>query len=95
MKVGMRALLAALVGVAVYVGAMLYDKSRGAEWVVSPQQIEAAKAEGKAGVESRPGSIAVLPIRSETADALPLKWALWGIGAAAMMFYSLRKRKVT
>jgi hypothetical protein len=40
-----RLILAIVVAVIVGFGFMFYDKSRGAEWVVSPQQIEQAKAE--------------------------------------------------
>lgn len=78
---------------AVGFGFMAYDRSRGAEWVVSPQEIAAAKAAGKAGVDSRPGTVTVLPIRSETADALPFKWAMAGIVAGALVFSSMRRRK--
>lgn len=74
-------------------GFMAYDTSRGAEWVVSPQQIAQAKAQGKVGYESSPGTVTVLPIRSETADALPFKWAMAGIVAGALVFSSIRRRE--
>ncbi|UPA25041.1 hypothetical protein [Shinella oryzae] len=85
--------IAAVVGVAVGAGKMAYDTWRGAEWEVSPQQIAQAQAEGKAGLETRPGTVAYLPIRSETADLLPVEWTLYGLGAAALTFFSLRKKK--
>lgn len=86
-------LLPLVAALAVGFGFMAYDKSRGAEWVVSPQEIAAAKAAGKAGIESRPGTVTVLPIRSETADALPFKWAMAGIVAGALVFSAIRRRK--
>jgi hypothetical protein len=86
-------LLPLVVALAVGFGFMAYDKSRGAEWVVSPEQIAAAKAQGKSGYESAPGTVAVLPIRSETADALPFKWALAGIAAGVFVFSATRRRK--
>lgn len=86
-------LAAALVAVVVGGGFMAYDKMRGAEWVVSPQEIAEAQAQGKPGVESRPGTVTVLPIRSETADVLPMKWALYGLIAGILVFVSLRKKQ--
>ena len=86
-------LLPLVAALAVGFGFMAYDKSRGAEWVVSPQEIAAAKAAGKAGIESRPGTVTVLPIRSETADALPFKWAMAGIVAGALVFSAMRRRR--
>jgi hypothetical protein len=73
-------------------GYMAYDKMRGAEWVVSPQQIADAKAGGQAGYESRPGTVTVLPIRSETADVLPIKWAIAGLVAGLLAFRSTGKK---
>lgn len=93
MNTPLRFILAIIVAVIVGCGFMFYDKSRGAEWVVSPQQIEQAKAEGKSGVESRPGTVTVLPIRSETADALPFKWAMYGFVAGLFVLVATRKRK--
>ncbi|MBD8556181.1 hypothetical protein IFT84_16860 [Rhizobium sp. CFBP 8762] len=87
------ALIALIVAVIVGVGFMMIDRSRGAEWVVSPQQIEQAKAEGKQGYESSPGTVTVLPIRSETADVLPIKWALTGLIAGFLVFRALSKRR--
>jgi len=86
-------LLPIVAALAVGFGFMAYDKSRGAEWVVSPQEIAEAKAAGKTGVESRPGTVTVLPIRSETADALPFKWTMAGIVAGVLVFSSMRRRK--
>ncbi|WP_155037806.1 hypothetical protein [Paracoccus litorisediminis] len=86
-------LLPLVAALAVGFGFMAFDKSRGAEWVVSPQEIAEAKAAGSTGVESRPGTVTVLPIRSETADALPVKWAIAGIAAGALVFSSMRRRK--
>ena len=93
MNTPVRFILAIIVAVIVGCGFMFYDKSRGAEWVVSPQQIEQAKADGKSGVESRPGTVTVLPIRSETADALPFKWAMYGLVAGLVVLVATRKRK--
>ncbi|WP_343315498.1 hypothetical protein AAIB41_11875 [Brucella sp. BE17] len=93
MNTPLRFIFALIVAVIVGCGFMVYDKSRGAEWVVSPQQIEQAKAEGKTGFESRPGTVTVLPIRSETADALPVKWAMYGIVAGLFVLVATRRRK--
>ena len=81
-----RVILSTIVGLVVGFGLRFYDLQRGAEWEVSPAQIAAAKSVGKIGVETRPGSVAVLPIRSETADMLPFKWMLAGLGAGAFLF---------
>lgn len=86
-------IIALLVGIAVGAAFMMLDKSRDAEWVVSPKQIEQAKAEGKPGYESSPGTVTVLPIRSETADILPFKWSMYGLVAAIVTFVTLRKKK--
>ncbi len=86
-------IIALVVGIAVGTAFMMLDKSQGGEWVVSPQQIEQAKAEGKPGYESSPGTIAVLPIRSETADVLPFRWTMYGLLAAVVTFLTLRKKK--
>jgi hypothetical protein len=86
-------LLSVLVALAVGGGKMAYDTWRGAEWEISPRQIADAKAQGKAGYESSPGTVAVLPIRSETADLLPVMWVLYGLAAGAVTFIGLRKRK--
>lgn len=83
----------AAVAVIVGGGAMAYDKWKGAEWVVSPEQIAEAKAGGDAGYQSAPGTVAVRPIRSEIADVLPFKWVLYGVAAGALTFISLRRKK--
>lgn len=72
---------------------MALDKQRNAEWVVSPQQIAEARAQGKIGVTTRPGTVAVAPIRSEKADALPFSWALFGLVGAGVGFLVTRRRK--
>ncbi len=41
-------------------GFMAYDRMRGAEWVVSPQQIAEARAAGNAGDGSSPSTMPVL-----------------------------------
>ncbi|CUX14638.1 MULTISPECIES: hypothetical protein [Agrobacterium] len=74
-------------------GYMTVDKTRGAEWVVSPQQIAEAKAKGQMGYESRPGTVTVLPIRSETADLLPMKWAMVSLVAGLLAFRATGKKK--
>ncbi|RZI59546.1 MAG: hypothetical protein EOP94_02735 [Zymomonas sp.] len=94
MPIVIRVLLTLVVAVLVGGGFMMFDRSRGTEWVVSPGEIAAAQAEGKAGVESDRGSVTVLPIRSETADVLPFKWALAGVGAGVVCFIATRRRTV-
>lgn len=85
--------ISAIAAVAVGGGKMAYDNWRGAEWEVSPQQIAEAKANGQIGYETSPGTVAMLPIRSETADLLPFEWTLYGLAAGALTFVGLRKRK--
>ena len=88
----MRIAGAVVIALAVGVGLMMFDNSRGAEWEVSPEEIAAAQAAGKAGPEAQPGSVTVLPIRSETADILPFKWLFAGLGAGALFFVATRRR---
>jgi len=88
-----RFIFAAITAVIVGGSFGLFDTWRGAQWAVSPQQIAKARAEGKGGVESRPGTIAVRPIRKEAADLLPFKWLGVGIGAGLIVFFANRKRK--
>ncbi|MBB4000204.1 hypothetical protein [Aureimonas pseudogalii] len=92
MPILVRVVLALVAAAIVGGGFMMFDRTRGAEWTVSPTEIAAAQADGKAGVETDRGSVTVLPIRSETADALPFKWALAGIGAGAVCFAATRRR---
>ncbi|CAN7383614.1 hypothetical protein HW571_23615 [Agrobacterium genomosp. 3] len=88
-----RIALSLVVALAAGGGYMAVDKMRGAEWVVSPQQIAEAKAKGQMGYESRPGTVTVLPIRSETADVLPMKWAMIGVVAGLLAFRASGKKK--
>ncbi|GLK65305.1 hypothetical protein F8A10_03450 [Paracoccus kondratievae] len=88
-----RLIIALIVGIVISAGAMIRDKKRNAEWVVSPQQIAEAQAQGKPGYETRPGTVAVLPIRSETADILPYTWVFFGLIGAAATFVVTRRRK--
>ena len=87
-----RIALAIVVALLVGFGLRAFEGARGAGWTVSPDQIAAAKAAGKAGYEDGSGSVTVLPIRSETADALPLTWLLAGAGAGALCFAATRRR---
>lgn len=86
-------LIPIIIGLVVGFGAMTADKMRGREWVVSPEQIAQAKAEGKMGYESAPGTVTVLPIRSERADMLPFTWTFYGIAAAAASFFAIRRKE--
>lgn len=81
MQIRARLFAALVVGLLAGFGVRQHDRSRGAEWIVSPEQMAAAREAGRPGVEAGPGTLAVLPIRSETADLLPLKWVLIGLGA--------------
>ncbi|SER31492.1 hypothetical protein SAMN05216548_11512 [Faunimonas pinastri] len=93
MKLAARLSIALVAAVIVGGAFMAYDKSRGAEWEVSPQQIAEAKSRGQIGYETRPGTVAVVAIRKETADALPLKWAVVGVAAGAFVLSATRRRK--
>ena len=88
----LRIALAVVVALVVGFGLRAYDISNGAEWLVSPAQIAAATASGKQGVETQPGTVAVLPIRSETADVLPFKWTFAGLAAGILIVAATRKR---
>ncbi|MDN3712100.1 hypothetical protein QWZ10_10415 [Paracoccus cavernae] len=92
MSLSKRIIVALIVGLSIGGGAMIKDKLSNAEWVVSPEQIAQAKAEGKAGFESSAGTIAVLPIRSEKADILPYTWIFFGLMGAAGAFVVTRRR---
>ena len=87
-----RILLVIVVAAAAAFGYRYYDTSRGAEWEVSPQQIAAAKAKGLMGLETSPGTVTVLPIRSETADVLPVQWGLAGLMAGIAVWAGTRRR---
>ena len=93
MPSAIRLILAAVVALAIGFGFRAFDGGGDAGWVVSPAQIAAAKAAGKPGYETSPGTVAVLPIRSETADILPFKWALAGLGAGGLVLAATRPRK--
>lgn len=80
MSTPLRIAICVALGLFFGLGKMGLDKHKGREWVVSPQQIAEARAAGKMGVTTRPGTIAVAPIRSEIADALPFSWLLFGFG---------------
>ena len=88
-----RTLLVIIVAAAAALGYRYYDQQRGAEWDVPPQQIAAAKSQGKVGFETSPGTVAVLPIRSETADVLPVQWALAGLAAGTAVWVGTRRRR--
>ncbi|AGT09279.1 hypothetical protein [Paracoccus aminophilus] len=88
MSFTVRLVISALVAVVVGCGMMYYDKKNGAEWVVSPDQLAAANG----ALESRPGTVTVRPIRSETADMLPFKWAGAGIAAGILAFVATRRK---
>ncbi|MFF2319457.1 hypothetical protein ACFVTJ_00230 [Agrobacterium sp. NPDC058088] len=93
MNMPTRIVIALVVALVAGGGYMTFDKMRGAEWVVSPQQIAEAQAKGQTGYESRPGTVTVRPIRSETADVLPMKWALIGLVAGLFAFRATGKKK--
>lgn len=85
-------IVAVVVGLVVAGAAMMKDKATNAEWVVSPEQIAQAKAEGKPGYESSPGTVTVLPIRSEKADMLPFTWVFFGLAAGGAAFVVARRK---
>jgi hypothetical protein len=86
-----RLIIAVITAIIVGLGFMAFDKWRGAEWKVSPAQIEQAQAAGKGGVDVQPGTVAVRPIRSEIADVLFYKWLAYGAMAGVLMYLSTRK----
>ena len=86
--------LALVVALVVGFGYRAYDTAHGAEWAVSPEQVAAAKAAGKPGVETSPGTVAVLPIRSELAGVLTFKWIFAGVVAGALVMSATRRPTV-
>lgn len=93
MSLPLRLALALVAAFFIGSAAMIFDKYRDAEWEVSPAQIEAAKAQGKMGYESRPGTVAMLPIRSEIADMLIFQWVFMGLIGGVLVFYGTRPKK--
>lgn len=91
MGIAVRVAIALVVALVVGFGWRAYDEARGAEWEVSPAQVQAAQAAGQQGVESSPGTVTVLPIRSETADILPFKWAAGGLLAGGLALVALAR----
>ncbi len=92
MSVGLRVALAVVVAVLVgYGGRQMFGSP---EYVVSPEQIAAAKAAGRPGYESSPGTVTVLPIRSETAGLEPVLWGALGLGAGVLTFAATGRRAV-
>ncbi len=69
--------IGAILGLGMGFGSMVHDKMTDAEWVVSPRQIQ--EAGGRYTNPSRPGTVTVLPIRSEKADVLFMTWIIYGL----------------
>ena len=90
-----RIILALVVALAVGFGMRWFSDGHGSGWVVSPEQIAAAKAAGKGGFESSPGTVTVEPIRSETAGIDPLTWTAAGLGAGLLVLGATRRRGPT
>lgn len=86
MPIVARIVLGVVVALAVGFGARYFSEGQGSPWVVSPEQIAAARAAGKPGYESSPGTVTMLPIRRETADLDPFLWAGAGLGAGLLAF---------
>ena len=93
MNMRIRLIAGAITALVVGFGFMAYDKYTGREWVVSPEQIEVAQNSGQAGVETRPGTVAVLAIRREDEDILPFKFLGYGLVSGFFVVYSTRKPK--
>ena len=90
MSIGRQVAMAIVVGIVAW---FLYGRFvNGPEWEVSPEQIAAAQAAGKPGYESSPGTVTVLPIRSETAGIDKLLQVVVGAGAGLVTFGAMRKR---
>jgi len=85
MRTPIRVSAAVIVGLAVTFGMMAHDRQRGAEWAISPEQIADAQGAGKPGIEIGPGRFAILPVASEGADLLPVKWGLIGLFVACIV----------
>ena len=94
MSFKIRLVLALMVALVVGLGYRAYDTAHGAEWAVSPEQVAAAKAAGKPGFETSPGTVAVLPIRSELAGVLTFKWTFAGVVAGALVILATRRPTV-
>lgn len=88
-----RAILAAVVSLAVGLGMRHFSEGQGSSWAVSPDQVAAANPEGRAGIAASPGAITVRPVRRETAGLDPFLWAGTGLGAGLLVFAATRKRE--
>ncbi|NEU13830.1 hypothetical protein G3T14_17100 [Methylobacterium sp. BTF04] len=93
MRTPIRVLAAIGAGVAVGLAVMARDYAMDLEWAVTPEQVADAKASGQAGVALGNGRMAVLPVRSEHADLLPIKWMLIGLAAGGVVFAGTGRRR--
>ena len=81
MRGRVRIVAAVSAGLAVGVALMAHDHARDAGWAITAAQIADARASGKPGVETRPGTFVAEPLAGEGAGLLPLKWILCGLAA--------------
>ncbi len=92
MPIASRAVLAAVVALAVGFGLRHFSEGQWSGWTVPPDQVAAANPKGRAGIGASPGAITVLPVRRETAGLDRLLWAGTGLGAGLLVFAATRKR---
>ena len=71
MNMPTRIVVSLVVALVAGAGYMAVDKMRGAEWVVSPQQIAEAKAKGQMGYESQPGTVTAVSYTHLTLPTTP------------------------
>lgn len=93
MNVPVRGVAAIGVGIAVAVAVMAQDRMTDRPWAVTAAQIADARASGQPGVAMKDGTIADRPVPSADAGLLPLKWASIGLGAGALVFVGIRRRR--
>lgn len=93
MNVTVRSLAAAGAGIAVAVAVMAQDRMADRGWAVTAAQIADARASGQPGVAMKDGTMAERPVPSADAALLPVKWALIGLGAGALVFAGTRRRR--
>lgn len=87
-----RAVLAAVVALAVGLGLRHLSEGQESGWTVPPDQVVAANPGGRAGNAASPGVITVLPVPREMTGLDLLLWVGTGLGAGLLVFTATKRR---